>query len=72
MISTVTFVIDHGDTTDPFHQFIEEAERQGYEIPDCDVVEYDVEVDILPMFTLIAVTTAEDILEQLEPNPWRE
>lgn len=44
--SEVTFLVDHGDTTDPFHQFIEEAERQGFEIPDCTVVNYTVKVDI--------------------------
>ena len=52
MRSLIIFEVEHGETTDPLHQFIEEAQRQGFEIPDCQVKDYTVKVDLPECFRL--------------------
>lgn len=45
MLSIVVFTLWHGEGTDPLYQFIEEAQNQGYEIPELRVMEYTMRVD---------------------------
>lgn len=46
MRSEVTFKVEHGDSTDPFTQFIDEALNVMFNVPETSLIDYEVKVDL--------------------------
>jgi hypothetical protein len=52
MRSLIIFEVEHGETTDPVQQFVDEAMNVMHNVPDISYRNYQVKVDIPPCFEL--------------------
>ena len=52
MRSLIIIEVEHGETTDPVSQFVDEAMDLAYNVPDLKVKDYTVKVDIPECFVL--------------------